>query len=72
MVKRPASADRAKQRGWGQTRGCFTLLARRRSSPRQQTQKKLDGGHGTDDGAPQVRAHCERKELGCLAEGTTE
>jgi hypothetical protein len=30
------SADRANQRGWGQTGRCPTLLAKRRSSPRQQ------------------------------------
>jgi hypothetical protein len=35
--------------GLGQTRGCPTLLAKRWSSPRQQTRQTLDGGHRTDD-----------------------
>jgi hypothetical protein len=48
--RRPVSVDWAKQRGWGQTRGCLALLARRRSSPRQQTRQKLDDGEGTDGG----------------------
>jgi hypothetical protein len=74
-VKRPVSTDRAKQRGWGQTRGCLTLLARRRSSSRQRTRYKLDGGHKTDNGPRQsstgaraVRERCE----GGFAEGATE
>jgi hypothetical protein len=37
--------------GLGQTRGCPVLLAKRQSSPRQQTWQKLDDGHGTGDGS---------------------
>jgi hypothetical protein len=44
------SADRANQRGWGQTGRCPTLLAKRWSSLRQQTRQKLNGGHRTSGG----------------------
>jgi hypothetical protein len=61
--------------GLGQTRGCLALLARRRSSPRQQTRQMLDGGHGTDGGnhdiAPLVRSVRERGAR-VSAEGATE
>jgi hypothetical protein len=65
------SMDRVKQRGWGQTRGCPTLLAKRWSSPRQQTQHKLDDDHRTNDESwrRSTSAHAER---GCLSKGATE
>jgi hypothetical protein len=74
-MKRPVSMDRAKQRGWGQTRGCLVLLARRQSPPRQHTRLKLDSGHGTDSGprwsSTSVRAVQERGAR-VSAEGATE
>jgi hypothetical protein len=47
------STDRAKQRGWGQTRGCPALLAKRRSSPRQRTRQTLDDGARNGGGSRQ-------------------
>jgi hypothetical protein len=44
------SADRVNQRGWGQIGGCPTLLAKRRSSPRQWARQRLNGGHKTSGG----------------------
>jgi hypothetical protein len=44
------SVNRGKQRGWGQSRGCLVLLARRQSSLGQWTRQELDGSHGTDGG----------------------
>jgi hypothetical protein len=74
-VKRLMSVDRAKQWGWGQTRGCLVLLARRQRSPRQHTRLKLDSGHGTDGGprwsSTGVRAVRERGAR-VSAEGATE
>jgi hypothetical protein len=33
--------------GWGQTERCPTLLAKRRSSPRQRARQRLNDGHKT-------------------------
>jgi hypothetical protein len=69
------SADGAKQRGWGQTRGCPASLAKRRSSPRQRTRQTHDDDHGTGSGPlwsfAGARAGRER-ERECLVEGATE
>jgi hypothetical protein len=74
--KTPVSADRANQRGWGQTRGCPTLLAKRWSLPRQRTRRGLDGGHRTSGGERRwssLGACAERERgRGCSAEGVTE
>jgi hypothetical protein len=74
-VKRPVSEDRAKLRGWGQTRGCLALLARSQSSPRQRTRLKLDDGHGTDGGPRRSSTGvCVVRERGVRvsAKGATE
>ena len=73
-MKRPVSADRVKHRGWGQTRRCLTLLARRRSSPRQQTWQKLDGGQGTHNGPRRSSTGARtvrESERRCSAEGSS-
>jgi hypothetical protein len=41
------SADRANQRGWGQTERCPELLMARRDSPGQWTRRGLNDGRGT-------------------------
>jgi hypothetical protein len=74
----PMSADPVNKMGWGQTVGCPTLLAKRRSSPRQRARQRLNGGHRTNDGPWRAarsslgtRAERERGR-GCSAEGATE
>jgi hypothetical protein len=53
--REPVSVDQANQRNWGQIGICPTLLAMRRSLPRQRARQRLNGGHGTR-GGPQRMA----------------
>jgi hypothetical protein len=54
------SADRANQRGCGQTGRCPMLLAKRWSSPRQRARQRLNDRHRTSDGPRRTAAKLPR------------
>jgi hypothetical protein len=67
MVKKPVSANRANQRGWGQTRWRPTLLSKWRSSPMQRARQELNDDHrmgGRPRRASRACAQSEREGEG--------